>query len=344
MTTLSKYLQTRILWLLLPPLWALFLFTIFWLYALPLPSLAYALAVCLVFSLPWLALDFYYWRRRHLQLQSLAPVLQVDFHQLPQPRNQIDADWTELFLNVCQHKQQQLEEVRQSNKQMQDYFITWGHQIKTPIAALRLQLQGEPLEQVQEIEQYVEMLLTYLHLEGQASDYVIRQCNLDEIVQQAVRHFAPQFIRRRLRLNYQPFEQTVLTDQRWLLFVLEQVLSNALKYTPDSTPSRENSISITLEPPLTLCLADTGIGIAPEDLSRIFDQGYTGINGRAINYAAPSLPNSPNFPGSQKVSGLGLYLCRRICAGLGHQISASSVPDQGTVIKIDLSSQERVWE
>ena len=152
MTTLSKYLQTRILWLLLPPLWALFLFTIFWLYALPLPSLAYALAVCLVFSLPWLALDFYYWRRRHLQLQSLAPVLQVDFHQLPQPRNQIDADWTELFLNVCQHKQQQLEETRQSNKQMQDYFITWGHQIKTPIAALRLQLQGEPLEQVQEIE------------------------------------------------------------------------------------------------------------------------------------------------------------------------------------------------
>ena len=203
MTTLSKYLQTRILWLLLPPLWALFLFTIFWLYALPLPSLAYALAVCLVFSLPWLSLDFYYWRRRHLQLQSLAPVLQVDFHQLPQPRNQIDADWTELFLNVCQHKQQQLEETRQSNKQMQDYFITWGHQIKTPIAALRLQLQGEPLEQVQEIEQYVEMLLTYLHLEGQASDYVIRQCNLDEIVQQAVRHFAPQFIRRRLRLNYQ---------------------------------------------------------------------------------------------------------------------------------------------
>ena len=197
---------------------------------------------------------------------------------------------------------------------------------------------------MQEIEQYVEMLLTYLHLEGQASDYVIRQCNLDEIVQQAVRHFAPQSIRRRLRLNYQPFEQTVLTDQRWLLFVLEQVLSNALKYTPDSTPSRENSISITLEPPLTLCLADTGIGIAPEDLSRIFDQGYTGINGRAINYAAPSLPNDPNFPSSQKASGLGLYLCRRICAGLGHQISASSVPDQGTVIKIDLSSQERVWE
>ncbi len=344
MTTLIKYLQARALWLALPPLWAVLLFTIFWLYALPLTSLFYALAVCLVLSLPWLLLDFYHWRRRHLQLQSLAPVLQVDFHQLPPPRSQIDADWTELFLSVCQHKQQQLEEARQSNKKLQDYFITWGHQIKTPIAALRLQLQGEPLEQVQEIEQYVEMLLTYLHLEDQASDYVIRQCDLDEVVQQAVRHFAPQFIRRRLRLNYQPFGQTALTDRRWLLFVLEQVLSNALKYTPDSTSDKENSISITLEAPLTLCVADTGIGIAPEDLARIFDQGYTGINGRAINYSAPSLPNAPNSPGSQKASGLGLYLCRCICANLGHRIWASSVPDQGTVIKIDLSNQERVWE
>lgn len=338
MSTLLKYLQNHGFWLLLPPLWALLLGAVFWLFQLPMASLVYALAVCMVLSLPWLAVDFWHWRRRHLQLQGLAPVLQIDFHQLPPANNQLDADWRELFLEVCQHKQQQLDDANLRTSQMQDYFITWGHQIKTPIAALRLQLQSEPqcesLEQVQEIEQYVEMLLTYLHLEGRASDYVIRQTDLDEVVQQAVRHFAPQFIRRRLRLIYQPFKRTALTDRRWLLFVLEQVLANALKYTPDSSPGRENSISIILEPPLTLCVADTGIGIAPEDLARIFDKGYTGLNGRGL-----TLAGNP-----QKASGLGLYLCRRVCANLGHQIWAVSEPDQGTVIKIDLQAQERVWE
>lgn len=333
MQILGKYLQNRLLWLALPLLWSLLLFCVFWLYQLPLRSLAYALLICLVISLFFLVVDFWHWRRRHLELQGLSAVLQVDYRQLPPPRNLPEQDWYNIFMEVCADKQRQLDDAQQVCRQMTDYFTIWGHQIKTPLAALRLQLQGEPLEQVQEIENYVEMLLTYLHLEAKASDYVIRQTDLDEIIQQAVRHFAPQFIRRRLRLNYQPFNVSVLTDAHWLLFVLEQVLSNALKYTPDAP---ENAISITLEPPRTLCIADTGIGIAPEDLARIFEQGYTGQNGRALETA--SLPNQ------QKASGLGLYLCQRICANLGHRIWALSELDCGTVIKIDLASQEHIWE
>lgn len=332
MLIFRKYLQNHLFWLLLPPLWALFLYCIFWLYQLPLISLAYGLLICLLVSLFFMAVDFWRWRRRHLEMQGLGAILQVDYHQLPPPKNLLEQDWYNIFIEVCDYKQQQLDTARAVCHSMTDYFTVWGHQIKTPLAALRLQLQGEPLEQVQEIESYVEMLLTYLHLEAKASDYVIRQTDLDEIVQQAVRHFAPQFIRRRLRLNYQPFGVSALTDARWLLFVLEQVLANALKYTPDDVSARENAISITLEPPLILCVADTGIGIAPEDLARIFDQGYTGQNGREI------------VPSAQKASGLGLYLCRRICANLGHRIWALSELDKGTVIKIDLSSSEHIWE
>ena len=108
-----------------------------------------------------------------------------------------------------------------------------------------------------------------------------------------------------------------MTDEKWLRFVVEQVLSNALKYT------REGSISIYLEAPRTLVIRDTGIGIAPEDLPRIFEKGFTGYNGRS----------------DQKASGLGLYLCRRVCAKLGHTITAESVPDQGTAIRIGLEQQ-----
>ena len=100
--------------------------------------------------------------------------------------------------------------------------------------------------------------------------------------------------------------------------MVEQVLSNALKYTPSG------SIRIYLEKSRTLCIQDTGIGIAPEDLPRIFEKGYTGYHGRS----------------DKKASGIGLYLCRRICQNLGHSISAASVPDEGTVIRIHLEQKK----
>ena len=170
------------------------------------------------------------------------------------------------------------------------------------------------LEQLQSVEQYVEMVLGYLRLESPSSDYVIRNYALDDIVRQAVRKYASQFIRRKLRLEYTPLNVSVITDEKWLLFVIEQVLSNALKYT------RSGTVSITLEAPKTLCIRDTGIGIAPEDLPRVFEKGYTGSNGRT----------------DKRATGIGLYLCRRILAKLGHSIRIASTPGVGTTVRIGL--------
>ena len=121
-----------------------------------------------------------------------------------------------------------------------------------------------------------------------------------------------------MKLRYEPVNTRVITDEKWLLFVVEQVLSNAVKYTPAG-----GSVTIDLEQPKTLCIRDTGIGIAPEDLPRIFEKGYTGYNGR----------------NDKKASGIGLYLCRRICHNLGHRITANSSLDSGTVIRIHLEQR-----
>lgn len=159
--------------------------------------------------------------------------------------------------------------------------------------------------------------MVYLRLTG-GSDLVLREYELDAIVRRAVRRFAGEFIGRKLKLCYEPLNVSCVTDEKWLLFVIEQVLSNALKYT------RAGSITIELEAPKTLVIRDTGIGVAPEDLPRIFEKGYTGYNGR----------------GDQKASGLGLYLCRTICKRLGHTITASSAPDHGTAIRITLEQRQ----
>ena len=138
---------------------------------------------------------------------------------------------------------------------------------------MRLRLQEEDsdtarslLADLGRIERYVAMVLTYLRLEGGSTDYVIRETDLDGVLRPVLRQFAGEFISRRLKLDYTPVHARVLTDEKWLSFVVEQILSNALKYTPEGT------VSVYLEAPATLCVRDTGIGISPEDLPRIFDR------------------------------------------------------------------------
>lgn len=164
------------------------------------------------------------------------------------------------------------------------------------------------------VEQYVDMALTYLRLEEGGSDYVIRTCAVDDVVRAAVRRFAGEFIDRRIALDYTPVEWETVTDGKWLTFVVEQLLSNALKYT-----GQDGTVRIYREGD-DLCIRDSGMGIAPEDLPRVFDMGYTGQNGRL----------------DRRSSGIGLYLCRRICRNLRHEIRIESVPGVGTTVRLTL--------
>ena len=165
-----------------------------------------------------------------------------------------------------------------------------------------------------EIEHYVEMVLCYLRLDGHVSDYLFSNYDLDPIIRQVIHKYAPQFIRRHIHLNYTPVCVQVLTDEKWLTFVLEQILSNALKYTVNGC------VSIYLEQPMTLVIQDTGIGIAKEDLPQLFTCGFTGYNGRF----------------DKNSTGIGLFLCRRICENLNHTICLNSVLGKGTTVRLEL--------
>ena len=173
------------------------------------------------------------------------------------------------------------------------------------------------------IEQYVEMALGYVRLDSESTDLLLRRYPLDEVIRPAVRKFAPQFIHKRLTLRYEPGTQTALTDEKWLGFVIEQVLSNAVKYTPAG-----GTVTISCTDAPAIVISDTGIGVEPEDLPRVFEQGFTGYNGRA----------------DKKATGLGLYLCRRVCRRLGHTITMRSRVGEGTEITISLARTERTHE
>lgn len=291
----------------------------FWLYRLPLAAVLYPTLLCAGMACIALALDFLRVRRKHEALRRIQTISDV-LSGNPPPADSIQSadDW-QIIRRIAQEHRRERAETDRRYADMIDYYTVWAHQIKTPIASMRLHLQNEDSPRsrtlsadLHRIEQYVEMVLAFLRLGSESTDYLIQECDLDSIVKQAVRRFSSEFIGRKLRLDYAPIHLKVITDEKWLCFVIEQILSNALKYTPSG------GICITLEGKNTLRIRDTGIGIAPEDLPRIFENGYTGYNGRA----------------DKRASGIGLYLCKRICDNLGHGISAQSTLDEGTAIDL----------
>lgn len=298
---------------------------IFGLYRLPVQAVLYAAAVCAFFGVAAAVFDYGSFCVKHRKLQQMRKEIEVSTDHLPLPQSLLEKDYQEMVRALFEQNKSSREEMEAHFKDTVEYYTVWAHQIKTPIAAMRLLLgetdfpeKQELLEELQRIEQYVEMVLCYLRLDGDGSDYVIKEYDLDKILRQVIRKHASSFIRKKIRLDYKETGLRVVTDEKWLFFVLDQLFSNALKYT------QSGCVSVLAESPKTLCIRDTGIGIAPEDIPRIFERGYTGMAGRC----------------DKRASGIGLYLCRRICMNLGHQITVTSVPGEGTQVKLDLKNAE----
>ena len=266
----------------------------FALYSLPVQAVAYPFLLCAVAGSILLAADYRQALRRHRQMERVLRLPDEIAASLPPADTVEREDYRQLVALLEESRRQIQSQAQRRYGDMVDYYTLWAHQIKTPIASMRLTLQNEDSDlarslsgDLMRVEQYVEMVLVFLRLDSSTTDYVIRRNSLDDIVRPAVRRFAGEFIRRRLRLEYQPLDHTVVTDGKWLGFVVEQVLSNALKYTASG------SVTISMDGD-DLCIRDTGMGIAAEDLPRIFEQGFTGVNGRRDRRAS-GIPLPPDL-------------------------------------------------
>ena len=193
-------------------------------------------------------------------------------------------------------------------KDLEEYFLLWIHQIKTPITVCNLIL-GKPdadhrlREQMIYIEEYTNMAMNYLKLLERTSDMDIYEVDLDIIISSIVKKYSLIFIEKKISLDYTPTNAKVISDAKWLSIMLEQIISNALKYT------KTGKISINFDKKLLkLSIKDTGIGIPSKDIKKIFDRGYSGFNGRV----------------NEKSSGLGLYMVGRIAQILNIKIEVYS--------------------
>lgn len=298
---------------------------VFYLYQLPVEPVLYACVLCFFVGLISLAIGFYGYFKKIILLRDLHKRITLSLDEMPVTKNLLEQEYTNLLYIVNEDKINGITAMDNEKRDLVDYYTLWAHQIKTPIAAMRLLLQSEEYinndalsMELFKIEQYVEMVLQYIRLDSSSSDFVIKEYDLDNIVKQAVRKYAKIFVHKKINLDFTELNCMVLTDEKWMVFVIEQILSNSLKYT------NMGKISIYMEnnKSKVLVIEDTGIGIKVEDLPRVFENGFTGYNGRA----------------DKKSTGIGLYLCKKVLTKLSHAIRIESEIGKGTKVKINFDN------
>ena len=303
---------------------------IFFLYQLPIEPMVYATVFWLITGICACLNGFYRYRKKVEQLELIAAAPDINLSQMDSPVGQDERFQQEIMQQLNQMRIDVENASQKSSEDMTDYYTMWAHQIKTPIAALDILLQNteqmlyqlDEKEMMQETisvsdmkmelfksEQYVEMALNYLRVEDISSDLVFKKHELDDMVRQGIRKYAKIFISKKIKMDFIPTKACIVTDEKWFIFVLEQIISNALKYT------KKGQISIYMKEK-ALVIEDTGIGIPAEDLPRIFEKGFTGYNGRE----------------NKKSTGIGLYLCKNIMDKLQWIITVDSKVGSGTKI------------
>lgn len=314
-----QYRYTVLMFLIFSGLFAV----VFFLYDLETEAVLYSVGLCVLIAIPVLFVNFFSYLKKHKERVDLLQNIEIVSDDLPKTHSLSEEDYQKMIFKLKKMLDESIALRNSTQKESLEYYTTWVHQIKTPISVMAMILQSEDTQehlelssQLFRIEQYVEMVLNYIRLGEDSSDFVFKEYVIDDIVKQAVHKYASQLIRKRIALKYQPEGKVVaVTDEKWLLFVIEQLLSNSVKYT------EKGEISIRVTEDKKLIITDTGIGIAKEDLPRIFEKGFTGYNGRS----------------DKKSTGLGLYLCKLTADKLSHTIQVQSEAGKGTEVTVNLS-------
>ncbi|MDE6619119.1 MAG: sensor histidine kinase [Lachnospiraceae bacterium] len=374
MRNFKAYLLEKIRWLAVILFIALVMTVTMLLNGIPFWEIGYGMLLCGFVTAAAILTGYGRHMESFRQLEQMRENIVAAPDDMKVPEYMYERQYQDCIRAIAQDKDRLQKEMMNRQQDLSEYYSMWVHQIKTPIAALKLLIDEEmracldaemdecpDADRVEEsdmrvinvrqkqnelfrIEQYVDMALQYTRLGAQTNDFVIERVLLDDAVKPSIYKYAKQFIHKQLRLTYVPQDIKAVTDKKWLGFVIDQLLSNAVKYTKqggvtiqvlciaqsddagrrsetkeerkhwyEESPAVEESVHIIIE--------DTGIGISADDLPRVCEKGYTGYNGHA----------------DQHSTGIGLYLCKAILDKLGHQFLITSEKGRGTRAEIVIS-------
>ncbi|KYH34692.1 sensor histidine kinase GraS [Clostridium tepidiprofundi DSM 19306] len=281
-------------------------------------NILYLNGVSLIFFLIYIIIEYLLAKKYYENINNMIENREENIvNCLPEPRTYEQNLYNQILKNLISQKNSKIEKLHEDKKGNLEFITSWVHEIKNPIAVIRLIIENNKKksleeilnsieEEIDKIDNYVEHILYHSRIDAFSKDYFISDISLDKIVKEVVRKHAKTFINKKIKINIKDTDLVVSSDRKWLMFIINQILSNALKYTPE-----KGIIKINFEKDDTekrIIIEDNGIGIKKEDIGRVFDKGFTGHTGR-------------NF---HKSTGMGLYLAKQLSNRLGHDITIES--------------------
>ncbi|MDY3829398.1 MAG: sensor histidine kinase [Erysipelotrichaceae bacterium] len=300
------------------------LFVFVYLYRIPIEVILYPFILTIVFVLMVLLFDYIKYKEKVNKIIQICNDISSCYSVKINDKNIFDEYYLDIINELLKENRKQVSQIQKKVSDINDYFSIWVHQIKTPIASMKLKIDNEQMDLLQlasdlnRIDHYVDLVLSFLKFDEEKIDLYFRKTDVDRIMRESLKKFSNDFIIKKIKLDYKLSKREVLTDEKWLSFVFDQLLSNALKYTD------KGAISIYYDEDSCLCIKDSGIGIALADMERLFEKGFTGYNGRQY----------------KKASGIGLYMCKRMCDKLNIAISIESIVNEYTLVKLKFLSNE----
>lgn len=291
-------------------------------------SIFYIDMVSFSFYAFYIVTSYLYYRNYYKSLADIAENARDEIlSRLPAPKSYEQILFNEVFSSLNDELSSKIQSLHEQKREYEEFITSWVHQVKTPISVSRLLIESNSNapdaeilysleEELDKIENNIEQALYYSKIGDFSKDYFVDEIGLDRLVKDTVKKHAKTFINKRISIEIENTDLKVITDKKWLSFILDQILSNALKYTSDG--GRIKIYGLIEDKAQKLIIEDNGIGIKPEDLGRVFDKGFTGYNGRE-NY---------------KSTGIGLYLSKKMARKLGHDIEIESKYGEYTKVKI----------
>ncbi|WP_195701837.1 sensor histidine kinase [Companilactobacillus futsaii] len=278
-------------------------------------TLVYTWVLAVIFLVVNLSLSYLHKKNWYDQLSNYQDDLSKELFGARNNEQQFIQD---KINNISLQYRNELTELYRNQKDQREYTESWVHDIKVPLAALKLSQdnnldQDLIAEELEQIDYLVDQALYFARLNNFSNDYLIQEQNLNDIVKSCIRTNKRLFISKRIAIHFDITDKKVLTDEKWLSFIINQILSNSLKYTESG--GKIEIFTTTHNNNIELHLTDNGIGIKDQDISRVFNKGFTGTNGRQ---------------NGSKSTGMGLYLVKKMIDKLGHTIQIKSQENQGT--------------
>lgn len=236
----------------------------------------------------------------------------------------------DVMYEVDRSMKERLNEIEQSYVEFKEYLEMWIHQIKIPISAIKLMNYNgnidvaKQLVQINRMNDYVEQILYYARADAPEKDYILKKCNLEGIINNVLLQQKELLLGSRIKVQKNNTDKDVVTDGKWITFMLGQIINNSVKYMDKNKESYISFEVVEAKDKTILTIKDNGIGITIKDVPRVFERSFTGENGRKNNVS----------------TGMGLYICKRLCDKLGHEIDISSVDGEGTSVSISFGKND----